>query len=113
MDIDGGQVPLDYARRSLRPRHSFFSVLAVIMAGVSVLWLGYVQAKLGNHIGASLLDNPVASALLDTYEWPCGIGIGLAVLGILQTGRKRTLSFLAIGIIVAAYVLLMPSLNFS
>ncbi len=98
--------PLDYAPRSLRPRHSFFSLLSLIMAGVSVVWLGFILFRYGGGTPHYRIGDPLWCALYDTYQWPGEIGVGLAVLGILQNGRKRTLSFLAIGIIVAAYVAL-------
>jgi hypothetical protein len=103
---------LDYAPRSLRPRHSFFSILALVMACISVLWLGYIRACLGTTPHWQTF-NPLWVALYDNYQWPGEIGIALAVVGLIPNSRKRKLSIIAVVIIVITYVLLLPTGNFA
>ena len=103
---------LDYAPRSLRPRYSFYSILALVMAGASILWLGYIHACLGRTPHWQLF-NPLWVALYDNYQWPGGLGIAFAVVGLMQNSRKRKLSIVAVVIIVITYVLLMPPGNFA
>ena len=106
---DAAPVVLDYAPRSLRPRHSFYSILSLAMAVVVVAWLYYVEfCRPRYHMGG-----PFWEALWSNAFWPGGIGIGLAVVGLLQAGRKRALSIVAIAIIVLAYILLAPPNNFA
>jgi len=102
-------VPLDYAPHSLRRRHSFYSCAALVMALVSVAWLCYVQfARPRYHMGG-----PFWEALWDNAGWPGGIGLALALVGLIQNSRKRILSIVAIGVIVLAYVLLAPPMAFA
>ena len=102
-------VALEYAPRSLRPRHSFYSLLSLAMAVLVVVWLWYVAfCRPRYHMGG-----PLWQALWENADWPGRIGIGAAVLGLLQTGRKRTLSIVAIVIILLAYVILSPPMNFA
>jgi hypothetical protein len=82
------------------------------MAGVSVLWLGYVHSCLGTPPHWQLF-NPIWVALYDHYECPGEIGIALAVVGLIQNSRKRTLSLIAVIVIVVAYALLLPPGNFA
>src|SRR5207249_685114 len=101
--------PLDYAGHSLRRRHSFYSCASVVMALVTVAWLYYVQFERPRyHQGG-----PFWEALWDNSIWPGGIGLTLAVVGLIQNSRKRILSIVAIVIIVLAYTLLPPPLNFA
>src|SRR5689334_8022211 len=82
---------LNYAPRALRPRHSFFSILALIMAGVSIFWLGYLRLNVSSPPHYPF-GNPLWVALYDNYAWPGQIGIVLAVVGLIQNSRKRKLS---------------------
>jgi hypothetical protein len=79
------------------------------MALVTVAWLYYVQFERPRyHMGG-----PFWEALWDNAGWPGGIGLVLAVVGLIQTSRKRVLSIVAIVIIVLAYILLPPPMNFA
>jgi hypothetical protein len=102
-------VPLNYAPRSLRLRHSFFSCASMAMAVLTVAWLYYVQYERPRyHMGG-----PFWKALWDTSWLPGGIGLVLAAVGLIQNSRTRVLSVVAIVVIVLAYVLLMPPLHFA
>lgn len=79
------------------------------MALVTVGWLCYVQFQRPRyHQGG-----PFWEALWDNAMWPGGIGLALAVVGLIQNSRKRVLSIVAIVVIVLAYVLLPPPMNFA
>lgn len=100
---------LDYARRSLRPRHSFYSCLALVMSGVTVAWMWYLSyCHPRYHQGG-----PFWEALFDNMLWPGGITMALAVIGLIQNSRKRKLSIVAIVVTVLAYLLLVPPMNFA
>jgi hypothetical protein len=101
--------PLDYATPSPRRRQSTYGWLAITMAVVSIGWLGYVQfARPRYHEGG-----PLWRALWQSYWLPGGIGLALALAGLVQEGRKRSASILAIILIVLAYFLLPPPNNFA
>jgi hypothetical protein len=103
------RVILDYARRYLPRRHSFFSCASLGMALLTVVWLSYVQfSRPRYHMGGTFWK-----ALWENSAWPGGIGIALAGLGLIQKDRVRVLSVVAIVVIVLAYVLLMPPLAFA
>lgn len=79
------------------------------MAGVTVAWLGYVElGRPRYHMGG-----PFWVTLWSTAYWPGGIGLVLAVIGLTQTSRKRVMSIVATVVIVLAYLLLSPPLNFA
>lgn len=100
---------LDYAGRASKPRHSIFGAAAVAMAGLTVGWLLYVQfARPRFHQGG-----PIWEALWRWALLPGLIGLVLAVVGVARGGRKRFVSILAIVVIVLAYLLLPPPLNFA
>ena len=102
-------IGLNYAPRAWRSGHSFYSILSLAMAFVVIAWLYFVEfERPRSHQGG-----PLWEALWENASWPGGIGIGCAVLGLLQTGRKRSLSIVAIVIIVIAYIILSPAANFA
>ncbi len=102
-------IPLEYAGLSLRRRHSFYSCASLVMAVVTVAWLYYVEFERPlYHMGG-----PLWEALWENAVWPGGIGVALAAVGLAQRSRKRVLSIVAIAIIVLAYVLLAPPMNFA
>jgi hypothetical protein len=106
------QAPLDYATSSpTSRRHSFFSCLSLVMAGVANLWLGYVRSCFGSGPPHWAALDPLGVALYETSILPGTISIALAVLGILQRDRKRTLSYYALALDAMVYVLLYPPLN--
>jgi 8-oxo-dGTP pyrophosphatase MutT (NUDIX family) len=99
-----------HAPPALGPRHSFFGMLALIMAGVTILWLGYIHPFGTPHY---LVRDPLWVTLYENFQWPGYIGLGLAVVGLIQSRRKRILNIIAIIIIVLEYVLLFPPFNFA
>jgi hypothetical protein len=102
-------VPLDYAPRSLRPRHSFYSCASIGMAILTVAWFSYVQvAHPRYHPGG-----PLWTALRETSMFPAAIGLVLAGIGLIQNGRKRILSIVAIVVILLTCLLLRPPLAFA
>jgi hypothetical protein len=79
------------------------------MAVLTVAWLYYVQFERPRyHMGG-----PFWQALWDTSWLPGGIGLLLAAVGLIRNSRKRVLSLVAIVVIVLAYALLMPPMNFA
>ena len=102
-------IALDYAPPTLRRGHSFYSVLSLVMAGVTVGWLYYVQyVRPRYHQGG-----PLWEALWQWASLPGSIGVVLAIIGLSQSSRKRILSVVALAIIVLAYLLLPPPNNFA
>ena len=102
-------MPVDYASTPLRPSNSFCGVLSLAMAALTVAWLAYVEfCRPRYHEGG-----PFWHALWSNVLWPGGIGMALAVVGLLQPSRKRVPRIVAIVIIVVAYVVLAPPYNFA
>jgi len=82
------------------------------MAVVLVLWLMYVRAAAG-HPPHWLWNNPIWTVALDYNLLPAGIGVVLACIGLIQPDRKRWPSLVALAIILAAYFILTPPMNFA
>jgi len=81
----------------------------MVMAGLTIVVLVYVRtARPGQHPGG-----PFWEALWANAMWPGGIGLALAAAGLIEPGRRRTASLIAIVVIVLAYALLSPPLNFA
>jgi len=79
------------------------------MAIVVVAWLYYVEFSRPRwHEGG-----PFWQALYENAGWPGGIGIVSAIIGLMQKDRRRSLSIVAIAIIVLAYIVLAPPENFA
>ena len=88
---------------------STYGWMAIAMAVVSFGWLWYVQfVRPRYHYGG-----PLWRVLWELYWLPGGIGVALAFGGLVQEGRRRTTSVVAIALIVLAYVLLPPPNNFA
>lgn len=106
-------VPLEYAHRSLRPpptRHSFCSISSLVMAVVAVAWQYCVE----NGHPRYHQGGPVWAAFAENACWPGGIGLVLALFGLVQPGRKRVLSVLAIVVIAVAYLFIWrPGMSFA
>lgn len=99
----------EYASRSLRVRHSFYSCLSVVMAGVTVGWLCFVYYGHSRWHGGGA----VWEALFDCSSWPGVLALGAGVMGLIQSSRKRWLSFVGMAVTVGAYWVWSVSFNFA
>jgi hypothetical protein len=113
MQQEGSQLQtraaLDYAPPALRRRHSFYSILSLALAALTVGWLWYVEfVRPKYHQGGPLWE------VLWDWSWlPGTLGFLLAIIGLHQESRKRWLSVVAMVVIVLAYLLLPPPKNFA
>lgn len=104
-------MPLEYARVTPPCRHSFYSCLSLGMAIVANVWLLYVRSCFGSGSPHFAAVSPFGVALCDTFPVPGIISVLLAILGMLHRGRKRTLSYYALGLDATVYILLFPPMN--
>ena len=103
---------LDYAPPALRPRHSFFGIAALVMAFVVVAWHAYIHLTLPDAPHWPRYDWIMHVAY--QHRWlPATIGVGLACIGLLETGKKRWSCIAGIEVIAVTYVLLWPPMNFA
>ncbi|HEY1686853.1 MAG TPA: hypothetical protein VGG19_18980 [Tepidisphaeraceae bacterium] len=89
--------------------HSFFGALALVMCGVSFIWLGGLCIFHPLHD----LGHPVWDAFAENYLWPGGIAASLAVIDIIQPHHRRTFDLISLILLSLIYCLLSPGFNFS